>query len=83
MVKKKAKKATKAAEKKAGTRSECSWQGQWYHWVVSEFAFYGFFYLLLYYVGVVGGIWYKALFLFALMNISIIACPVMRSHHMK
>lgn len=48
------------------------------YWIVSETAFYGFFYYIQYLLKIEGNLWISSLALWVLINISIIFCPVVR-----
>jgi hypothetical protein len=50
----------------------------WTYGIISEVAFYAFLYYLLYLLNVGGNLWVSSLILWALMNISIVLCPVVR-----
>jgi len=48
------------------------------YWIGSEAAFFGFLYYAQFLLGVQGNLWWSSFVLWLLMNISILACPVVR-----
>lgn len=51
---------------------------EWIYWVLSEAAFYGFFVYLLVLLQIKANAWLAGLLLWALINVSILACPLVR-----
>ncbi|MBU1112098.1 MAG: hypothetical protein ABIG93_05405 [archaeon] len=50
-------------------------------WIISEVALFAFIFYTFYLLGAPGNPFYSSILLLALINISVIACPVMRKHY--
>ncbi len=51
---------------------------EWIYGIIAETAFYAFLYYTQYLLGVQTNLWISSFILFALLNISITLCPVIR-----
>ena len=51
---------------------------EWIYGAISEISFFGFLYYVQYLLEVEGSLWFSSLILWALLNIAIILCPVVR-----
>ncbi len=55
-------------------------RNEWIYWVISELAFYFFIYYAEVLLNVNADLWVSAFMLWALANVSIIFCPVLRKY---
>ncbi len=51
---------------------------EWFYGIVAETAFYAFLYYTQYLLGVEANLWVSSFVLWALLNISIVFCPLLR-----
>lgn len=65
-------KTTAAAPRASGKGKE------WLYGIIAEGAFYAFLYYVQYLLGVRANLWVSSFVLFALLNISIAFCPLLR-----
>jgi hypothetical protein len=56
---------------------------EWIYGVIAEIAFYGFIYYASYLLKVEGNLFLSSLILWALINIAIILCPLVRKCYIK
>ncbi len=52
--------------------------GEWINGVIAEIAFFFFLYYSQYLLNVEGNLWFSSFILWALLNISIFLCPIVR-----
>ncbi len=51
---------------------------EWVYGIIAEVSFYAFLYYTQYLLGVRGSLWLSSIILFALLNLSIGLCPLLR-----
>ena len=51
---------------------------EWVYGIIAEVSFFGFLYYTQYLLKVEGNLWISSLILWALLNIAIVLCPVVR-----
>ena len=75
---KKKKNVRKAVSKPVVKKSCQNCNGDWWMWIVAEVAFYALFYYGQYLLRIEANLWVSSLVLWALVNIAILFCPVVR-----
>jgi len=63
------------------TCKTCNSDNNIWLWIISEVALFAFIFYTFYLLGAPGNMFYSSILLLALLNIAIIACPVMRKHY--
>lgn len=51
---------------------------EWFYGIIAEISFFGFLYYVQYLLKVDGNLWISSIVLWALLNIAIVLCPVVR-----
>jgi len=49
---------------------------EWVNWLIAEIAFFAFLFYAQFLLGVEANLWLSSVILWALMNVSIMACPI-------
>ena len=51
---------------------------EWFYGIIAELSFFSFLYYVQYLLNVEGNLWISSIVLWALLNIAIVLCPVVR-----